>query len=81
MNTHDDEIVLRFSVADPLVHSRKLIDWLTCSVQFRVELVPEGAPSYVVEEEIGVILKAGQKIFLNVAQVPVQNGRQGSGAR
>ena len=46
-----------------------------------MELVPEGAPSYVVEEEIGVILKAGQKIFLNVAQVPVQNGRQGSGAR
>jgi len=45
-----------------------------------VELVPEGVPSYAVEEEINVILKADQKIFLNVTLGPVQNGKQGNGA-
>lgn len=46
-----------------------------------MELALEGAPSYAVEEEISVILKADQKIFLDVALEPVHNGRQGSGAR
>lgn len=46
-----------------------------------MELVPEGVPSYAVEEEINVILKADQKIFLNVTLGPVQNGKQGNGAR
>lgn len=74
-----DYIVLCFSLPDPILHL--LTDWLSCSVQWRVELVPEGVPSYAVEEEINVILKADQKIFLNVTLGPVQNGKQGNGAR
>lgn len=45
-----------------------------------MELVLEGVPSYAVGEEISVILKADQKIFLNATLGTVQNGKQGNGA-
>ena len=44
-----------------------------------MELVPEGVPSYAVGDEMSVILKVDRKIFLNVAQGPAQNGKQGNG--
>lgn len=46
-----------------------------------MELVLEGVPSYAVGEEISVILKADQKIFLNATLGTVENGKQGNGAR